>query len=292
MADAIQIQSGNLAASLAQPDASLFEARGSRFDLSGIVRQLTFCGHTFFLFDPASGFISTAEEFSTENPPGFADVAIGEGFHKIGVGLFRKEFEPYTNHKPSPRIRDSEWTVTHGTDWAEFRTEEERWLYTKRLTVSNDSLTVFRTLKNYGDMPLCTDHYSHNFLQIDGETVGPAYRLQFDSPLTLREARSRTLDCLEFDGQTLSLSRALSNEESLMLFFQTLENLPRQVAVENAQTGAMVSVETSLPVCEWRLFAASNCICPEPFVQLAVPPGESVSWETRYRFSSDSLQIL
>lgn len=259
-------------------------ACGSRFDRSGIIQQVDFCGHSFFTFDPSISFLGSAEEFSTVYPPGFSKAEIGEGFHKIGAGFFRKSEEKYSFHRPYERIHAAKWLVSHGYDWVEFNNNETGWNYTKRLEGGGRELTIFRTLENLGSEDILTDHYGHNFMQVDGARSGPDVQVEFDASLRLNESRSRTLDLIDFDGRSLSLNDSLSVDQSLMLYFQCLD-VSQQVRVANKQTGACVSVESSLSVSEWRVFATSQCLCPEPFVQLRVPPGESIAWQTRYRFS-------
>jgi hypothetical protein len=292
LSNEILLSGGGLSARIIRHGPELAMACGSRFDQSGIVRQVDFGGHTFFSVDLLNGLLGTAEEFSTTDPPGFADAPFGGEFYKIGAGLFRKNRPDYTFHQPWECIRLSEWSMSHGPDWAEFKTSENQWLYTKLLKVAENTMTVSRTLENRGSEPLCTDHYAHPFLRIDGAPAGPDIQVDFDAPLILNEPRSRALGLAEFDGRTFSLSSALSEEQSVMLYFQPLEKMPQRVEVKNRQTGAAVSIETSLPVSEWRLFATRFCICPEPFVQLNIPPGESTAWQTCYRFSTRSITSI
>lgn len=281
----VHLEESGLSADVALPVNGLVEACGSRFDGSGIAEQVTYAGHTFFAFDPAAGLLGTAEEFSTVDPPGFAEAEIGAGFHKIGAGFFRKNSEIYTRFQPSEKIRPAVWSVACSADQVEFKTSEECWIYTKRLAVSGNSLTVFRTLENRGDIPLCTDHYCHSFFQIDQLPAGPDYLIEFDAPLHLRETRSRTLGLIQQHRGSFMLSGPIPDNESVMLYFQTLETCPQTALVRNRKSGATVQIETSLPVTEWRFFATSQCLCPEPFVELHVPPGETMRWDVVYRFS-------
>lgn len=281
----ILLSKGGLTARVIPPCAELSAACGSRFDLSGIIRQIRFAGHTFFSCDPEKGLLGTAEEFSTLNPPGFASAACGGEFSKIGAGLFSKNRATYTQYQPYECLHPADWSVNSGSDWIDFENVEAGWIYRKRIELTRDRLTIFRTLENRGDEILSTDHYGHNFLQIDETPTGLDYQIHFNGPLSLNEARSRTMNLVGVDGQTVSLKNNLLADQSVMLYFQSLEKHPQCVSIMNKKTGATVSIETSLPVSEWRLFVTSHCLCPEPFVQLVVDPGGSAQWQTSYRFS-------
>lgn len=93
----VELENGELTASLFLPDARRGYHRGTRFDWSGIVERVEHAGHVFYAplhadhdpyrHDSVSG---PAEEFAMFDPMGFSEAAEGESFVKIGVGLLRK----------------------------------------------------------------------------------------------------------------------------------------------------------------------------------------------------------
>src|SRR5205823_9360753 len=57
-----------------------------------------------------------------------------------------------------------------------------------------------------------------------------------------------------------------------------------EFTVENLRTGVAVRVRGDRPLSGFHFYAAPLAVCPEPFVQLELQPGQEARWKTEYTF--------
>ena len=297
------LSNGSVRALVLLPDAKTGYYRGARFDWSGLVARVECQGHTYFgewktPHDPEGNddVVGTAEEFGTTfpgtaGPLGYAEAKPGEDFLKIGVGLLRKVEEPAYRFWFGYQItKPGTWTVTHGRDWVEFQQEladanGRGYRYTKRITLPKGrrELVITRTLRNTGSKRLATSHYCHDFTSIDGALAGPSYRVQFPFAVT---TKSDLEGHVELHGNTLTFPHAFGQDEAVfaeLAGFSTSAG-SHAATVENLQSGAGVKIEGDRPLARFHFYAAQTAVCPEPFVEIDLAPGEQTTWQTKYTF--------
>ena len=184
------------------PDAQRGYYRGMRFNWSGLIAKAEYAGHTFFgpfrtefnpmLHDHVAG---PADEFDMENPPpGYDEAELGQPFMKIGVGILQKgPDEKYSAFQTFNFVEVGKWKVNNGRDWAQFRQTLAygKWgyQYTKRITLQEGAggFVISHTLQNTGTNTIDSLWYCHNFTMIDGQPVGPAYRVRFPFEVQLMD---------------------------------------------------------------------------------------------------------
>lgn len=296
------LSNGQVRLTVYLPDPRKGYYRGPRFDWSGQVAQAEYKGHTFFKewrtpHDPTNfeHGIGTAEEFGTPTALGHAEAKPGETFVKIGVGVLEKPQEDrYRFFHPYRFVRTGTWKTERGMDWIEFRQELSgdrgyAYAYTKRIALAKDApvFTISRTLKNTGSRPLETTHYGHNFVLIDNTPVGEAYRLRLPWAAAAREG-ARLQGNLQVKGNELAFGGAVERDKpvyaDLTGFGVGLRD--HHVEIENTRTGAAMTIRGDLPLSRFAFYAADTAACPEPFVTLALRPGEAKSWSTTYTLSA------
>jgi hypothetical protein len=152
--------------------------RGSRFDWTGLITQVTLDGrHTFCVPEgihaTSIGGIGLCNEFGIFHPIGYYDAAIGEQFPKLGVGLltkldgsdyrfnFRYPIEPFPIVVNQNGDCDVEFVVSP-VDCRGYAAS-----LVKRVSVRATELTIGYELTNTGKQRLATREYNHNFLSID-----------------------------------------------------------------------------------------------------------------------------
>lgn len=284
------------------PDREKGYYRGPRFDWSGLVARAEYDGHRIFgewktPHDPVDpeGALGTAEEFGMARPLGYAAAKPGETFVKIGVGELEKVDErPYRFLGRYRIVKPGRWQVRAGRGWLEFQQElkgRDGWAYryVKRLALPSDTSPTFvisHSLKNTGARRIETNQYGHNFITIDEDPVGPDYRLEF--PFPARPASAASLNGLADIGDGKMAFRADLKEKRV---YAELEGLTGRksdnaVVVENRRTRAGVRIEGDVPPTEFHVWAVKTAVCPEPFIELKLGPGEEVRWSTRYTFFS------
>ncbi len=281
------------------PDPETGYYRGPRFDWSGMVARAAWNGHTFFgpwktphKPEALDHGIGTAGEFGMASPLGYEGAKTGEPFYKIGVGALEKpepkldaegEREPYGFAKRYRILKPAPWTVTRGPTHIlsvqEMKGERGwGWRLAKRVEIleGGGGFVVAYALTNTGTKRIATDHYSHNFIRIDDVPVGPDYRVLLPFGPTV----AKMTGTLRVEGRALMPGPKA---------WATLEGFG-PTAADNAatvvctKTGASLALRTDRPLAKYAFYAEPTAICPEPFVELDVPPGEAVRWTTTYTF--------
>jgi hypothetical protein len=283
------------------PDSNKGYYRGTRFDWSGLISRVEFGNHTFFCefkqeHDPLNhdDICGTAEEFGIESAPSYAQAGPGEPFIKIGIGVLERadkaEYQFWRRYKIQ---MPGEWRITRGADRIAFEqklTGLKGWAYdfTKIIQLAADApaLKITRRLTNTGTETIDTDHYGHNFLRIDNVAEGTNYTLQF--PFEPRFGTdSKTQGCLEIKGRSLVFTNNLAPDKAIWVRlegFQKQED--HEIKVVNHLTGATMTITGDQPLSKLVLYSSGSVLCPEPFVKLKIPPGQTREWSTTYRFAA------
>jgi hypothetical protein len=56
------------------------------------------------------------------------------------------------------------------------------------------------------------------------------------------------------------------------------------IRVENHKTGAAVRITSDQPLSRLAFWSTSITLCPEPYINISVKPGEKFSWNFYYEF--------
>jgi len=296
-----EISNGIIKLSLFLPDPERGYYRGTRFDWSGVISQVEYKGHTYFgewktTHDPENhdDIVGPVEEFRTRGAAlGYHEAKAGEPFVKIGIGLLEKPDEPeYSFSHPYRIIRPGTWEVKSGEDWIEFQQDfaaRSGWgyLYTKRVSLAKDrpEFTIAHSFKNTGSKTIETHQYNHNFFIIDGTPIGRNYVLRFPFEV---EAKRDLEGIMEAKGNELIFNQDLE-EGSL---FTELEGFgsdakDHEIIIENRKTGAGVKIKGDKPLALFYFWTVKTTICPEPYIEFTLAPGEEEKWETSYLLFSD-----
>ena len=293
-----EISNGLIKMHLFLPDSERGYYRGTRFDWSGVILQVEYRGHTYFgewktTHNPEvhDDIVGPVEEFRTKGAAlGYHEAKAGESFVKIGVGLLEKPDEPsYRFSYPYKIIRPGSWKVNSGKDWIEFQQDfgdESGWgyLYTKKIRLTNGKpeFTIEHSLKNTGSKTIETHQYNHNFFIIDGDPIGRNYILRFPFDV---EVKRDLKGFIEAKGSQLIFSQDLE-EGSL---FTELEGFrddakDHEIIIENKKTSAGVKINGDRPIALFYFWAVKTTICPEPYIELRLAPGQKEEWKASYLF--------
>jgi hypothetical protein len=295
---------GRLTLTVLLPDAESGFYRGTRFDWSGVVEKAQINGHTLFGYwkathDPTNhdDVPGTAEEFGTATSPvagplGYREAKAGQTFLKIGVGELEKIDEPrYRFTQRYKIVKPGTWAVNAGKDAVEFRQEMTHpagygYRYVKRITFLTGApgFRIARTLTNTGARRLETDHYAHHFMTVDGDPVGPNYTIRFGFPAVVR-GEDRLGDLAAIRDGMLVFHKPLDNAS----IFAELAGAPvdkNSITIEHARTGVMLQITGDRPLTKCNVWSVKTTLCPEPYVELKLDPGQSASWATTYRITA------
>ncbi|QEL14960.1 hypothetical protein [Limnoglobus roseus] len=293
------LKSNNLTVTVFEPDAEKGMYRGARFDWSGVF-NVTFDGHKLYgpwLGEPSpknpDSIVGPCEEFGMfTTPPGYDTAKVGETFLKIGVGQLEKPKEDgYRFLHGYKVVKPGTWVMTTRDGLIAFTQSVKTaagygYLYSKTVAVKGDTLTISHKLENTGIKLLHTDHYNHNFFNVDGDAVGPNYELEFPFVPTAVEPKDRFAEVVKFDGKKLTLTAALDKgtlHAGLTGFDATAATAG--VTLRHKPSGVTVRVTGDRPVTRFNVWAMKTTLCPEPFVELKIKPGQSAAWQWKYEFS-------
>lgn len=265
---------------------------GSRFDWHGFITQVTLDGrHTFCVPESlapgeGTGGIGLCNEFGIFTPIGYDEVAPGECFPKLGVGLLRRiDRKPYSFFKEypiDPFPRDIEITPTsatfhvHAVPCNGYAAE-----LTKRYEVIENRLHIAYDLRNVGEKPFATEEYVHNFFRIDEYPVGPDYRMTIPSSIEIPK-----------------VTRGISYVDGVVRW----QNIPSKAfhcpsspcdgeigsrwEILHLPTGVGVRGVEDFPLANFALYGTAHSVCPEMFNQVSVAPGACQQWARTYEFFS------
>jgi hypothetical protein len=296
----LKLEGNGVALTVLVPDAKAGYYRGTRFDWGAIVSKVDYAGHTLFQdwkppHDPTGpdDVHGTAEEFgSLKLPPGYAAAKPGETFLKIGVGKLEKpDDKPYQFNRRYKLVEAAPWTVTPAKSEIRFHSaftaaDGTAYAYTKvvRLLDREPGFAIDRVLENTGKTVIDTDHYGHNFLSIDGKPIGPDYRFTFGTTPKLRESKNDWSKIARLDGASITFTKPFDRE----MIYAELEGMgdtpkSHEVTVADVKSGFSVTIAGDRPVKEWHFWGLKSTMCPEPFVEFRLEPGQKTAWSTSYR---------
>lgn len=271
----------------------------SRFDWTGKISKVTFKNipvsgrerpdnHDQDLF--GRGFYN---EFGIDSALGFEEAEMGGWFHKIGIGLLKKDLPHYLFHKKHT-IRPARFESKGDKEKIILTCRSEAfngfsYVLKKEIRLEDGGFSILYRLHNTGDKKISTQEYDHNFMAIDEKLIGPDYVLRFPFEI-LPEKFGETVNLeglvglgsksVEFNGTPREqfFFSNLSGDENVKAQWELI-HLPSQVGIR--ETG---SFETSkINLWGWR-----HVISPELFMRVEVDPGESIEWSRNYEaFSTD-----
>jgi hypothetical protein len=297
----VELKNDKMTLTVLLPDDKHGYYRGSRFDWHGIVSKVEFAGHTLFNewksphdpngHDDVGG---TAEEFGMFTPIGYDAAGPGEPFLKIGIGILqRTNKEKYEFWKPFKVVSTGREVTTSGPRTAMFQQgiefQDYAYFYSKivELDADHPAFTIHRELKNTGKKPIHTDHYCHHFLSFDNKPVGRDYKLTFPvAPNPRPKADFNTV--ARFNGADLSFTGPL-DKGTIYMELDGFGDKSAGFAVkaQDTKTGFGVKITGNVPVREWHVWGIKTTLCPEPFVDIKLAPGETKKWATRYELFVD-----
>lgn len=299
----VVLKSGDLQVLVFLPDAKNGYYRAQRFDWSGVIGCASWRGHTywgewFHHYDPLinDSITGPVEEFRPpEGAQGYSTAPVGGEFVKIGVGVLRKTADaPYEFGTSYPILDTGKWTVRRGRNSISFRQRiiapnGIAYLYTKRLSLNRDGsgIRLEHTLKNLGKDPLETDVYDHDFFMLDGQPTGPGFVLHLSfAPKAEVPLGPKAI----IEGQDIRYVADVNPGETVAGYLTGYEGQESgySIRLENTRTHGSIEQTGDRPISRFYLWSIHTTICPEAYIHLSVPAGQSQSWTIAYRFSESN----
>jgi hypothetical protein len=281
--------------------------RGTRFDHAGIVTHATYKGQVYadywfkgisanvhdFTYEPDGTIIAhtccsvtgPAEEF---DDIGYAEAGKGGDFLKIGVGMLRRNDETYDHALNYTVTNPGKRSTSRTKDSIRFRhVLNDRsgygYDYVKTVTlVSGSQMTISHTLKNTGRKPLTTAVYAHNFLTLTPGNEG----IELKAPFALKNERPLNPALAKVEGNTLRYVGTMTGQQSATSPFTGYGTSVSDFdfTVTATKSGFGQRIRADQPIARIAMWSVSSNFSWEPYVGIALQPGESKSWTLTYDF--------
>lgn len=299
----VELTNGVLDVLVYLPDPEKGYYRGPRFDWSGMISRVRYNGHVYFTeltssHNPVAGegAVGPAEEFGMgifgmPAPLCYNEAKPQETFIKIGVGFLEKTEKPgYQFDYPYRIVKPGVWKIKKGKDWIEFQQEMSNaqgyaYTYTKKITLPRQKpeIVITHFLGNTGTKVIETTHYSHNFFNIDEQPIGPDYLVKFAFKVKTKQSLGGIAE-VKADKREIGFNREIAEKEAVFSELEGYQGTVKEneTLIENKKTGTGIRIKGDLPVCQYNFYAARSIVCPEPFVEIRLKPGQSKEWQTVY----------
>ncbi len=305
-----QLDNGVLHVTVDLPNASEGFYRGTRFDWSGVIANLSFAGHSYYgpwfekidpsvrdyIFAPpdiiagkASADTGPVEEFT---PLGFDSAKSGGTFVKVGVGILRKpDDQRYSSMHDYSIVEPVAWKVRARRSSIEFTqrvvdgVSGYGYLYTKmlRLVPGQPRMMIEHTLKNLGRLPIVMDVYDHNFTVLDHQPIGPDFSVTLPFAIQLDRPIKPELGAVE--GNRIVYRRLLADHDAIDVHSTFNPVQPdNDIRVENSRVKAGVRITGDHPLTKFELWSIRSVMGIEPFIHLTAAPGETIHWTYTYLY--------
>lgn len=321
----IRLRSDRLDVEIAPPG---FAYRGTRFDWTAFITQVTLDGrHTFCVpesYEPGQGTggVGLCNEFGIDVPIGYDDAQPGDRFPKLGIGLLiRPDDAPYRFARPYEIAERFPVQIDAAAERVRFTVEPlECRGYAARLektvSVQGAQLEIAYRLQNVGRQPLRTVEYCHNFIGIDGHSIGPDYRLRLPYPIQfeplppamLRQALPGILRKIAPDWLLKRIMEGMIQRRGNILVVEgnelTLNTVPQRAFYQrllgyartdrpqwelvHTPSGVGVSEIDDFAPVRVAVWGTTHVISAEVFVGIDLEPGGAQTWSRRYEFSAQT----
>lgn len=265
----------------------------SRFDWSGKITQVHFNGKPIAGQELPNQISNTEglgfyNEFGIDNPVGFDEIPQGDWFHKIGVGLLRKSGSVY-DFKQTYEIKPATFTFQSTYDHIKITCHSENYngyayQLTKEIQLADDGFYIIYHLRNTGLKKIETTEYIHNFLNINGAEIGPAYHLSFPFELHTN-VFGETVNPEQVVGFS-PREIGFTGHPTEPFFFSNLSGnqlVQASWQMENHQQKIRISESGDFQTKSINLWGMGHVISPELFKEINLPPGHTTSWKRTYQ---------
>lgn len=265
----------------------------SRFDWTGKIVDLKFQNIQLATAERTDGQNEDSfgkgfyNEFGIDTALGFEDTELGGWFHKIGVGLLKKEDSQYLFSK-NYEIKPAEFKINAESDRILIRCKSKAingysYLLIKEIQLAESGFILKYYLQNTGEKDINTDEYVHNFTAINNHLIGNKYVLKFpfqlkpglfDETVNPELKVAIGLNEIKFNGTP--------EEQFFFSNLSGIENVDASWQLINLESKITISESGSFQTNKVNLWGWKHVICPELFFKINIKPGQSTEWTRNY----------
>tara|TARA_B100000767_G_scaffold6252_2_gene6060 strand:+ start:7087 stop:7974 length:888 start_codon:yes stop_codon:yes gene_type:complete len=274
-------------------DFPLENYKGSRFDWSGKISSVKFKSLPLTTIEDTGSkdvnFLGKGlyNEFGIASPIGFEETPMGGWFHKIGVGLLKKEHKDYLFHR-NHLIKPASFDVNYENQKIIIICKSENvngysYILKKEITVSENSLIIDYSLHNTGEKRIITDEYVHNFMAINNTLIGKDYELKFPFPLnpSLFDETVNSENKVEIGLYNITFNKTPEKQ----FFFSNLtggKELQAEWILTNLKANVGIKEIGSFKTEKINVWGWKHVISPELFFKISVDPKKTIEWSRKF----------
>ena len=274
-------------------DFPLENYKGSRFDWSGKISSVKFKSLPLTTIEDTGSkdvnFLGKGlyNEFGIASPIGFEETPMGGWFHKIGVGLLKKEHKDYLFHR-NHLIKPASFDVNYENKKIIIICKSENvngysYILKKEITVSENSLIIDYSLHNTGEKRIITDEYVHNFMAINNTLIGKDYELKFPFPLnpSLFDETVNSENKVEIGLDNITFNKTPEKQ----FFFSNLtggKELQAEWILTNLKANVGIKEIGSFKTEKINVWGWKHVISPELFFKISVDPKKTIEWARKF----------
>lgn len=226
-------------------------------------------------------------EFGIDTALGFDEAEVGGWFHKIGVGLLKKEGNEYLFNK-NYEIKPAKFKLETKSNKVLITCKSDAvngysYVLRKEIEIHDSSFTMKYYLENTGKKDIVTTEYCHNFIAINRDLIGSNYILK--SPFQLNpHLFGETVN----PEQKIDIGRnefKFNGSPKEQFFFSHLngsENVDAKWELVHLKSKIGISEVGSFKTNKVNLWGWKHVISPELFFDIAIEPSESIEWSRSY----------
>jgi hypothetical protein len=153
-----------------------------------------------------------------------------------------------------------------------------------RLTQGKPEMVLEHSLKNTGSRAIRTSVYNHNFLALDGQPPGPGFVITV--PFQIQTRRPPTKELAEIRGNEIVYLKTLENRDIVATPLGGFSNSPKDndIRIDNSRLGVGMRITGDRPLSSESLWSIRAVLAMEPFVSMAIEPGNEFAWKSTYGY--------
>jgi hypothetical protein len=302
----VQIGNGLITAQVYPPgEKQLY--RGTRFDHAGVVFHVTYKGQDYstywfdrFVTDPSDegkypvgvqhsccAVSGPVEEFAAV---GFQEAGMGGRFLKPGIGIFTRDNDNPLRFPTLPALNEGKRSfkaTKTGANWVQDIDDPQsgygyHYQKTVQLAPGKPQMTISHVLTNTGKKDIVTTVYCHNFL-----TLSPgSEHMVITAPFTWEALGPLQPELVKLGGKTIRYVAPIPigvTTQALMSGFGG-EASDYDFTVTNTKTGFGQRIRADQPMVRINMWSITPTYSLEPYIAIALRPGETKRWTYTYDF--------
>lgn len=270
-----------------------------RFDWTGKITAVKYKGIDVSGFekmdaeDPVNYGKGFYNEFGIDAPIDFDEVKEGDYFHKIGIGLLKKEGDAYL-FSNTYEIQPAVFKITEEPTKIIIECTSQSkngysYVLKKEIALLESGFRINYSFRNTGEKTIATNEYTHNFLAIDKDLMGSHYILKFPFQVKpeLFGATVNTEGKVEIGTNEFTFN-GTPEEQFFFSHLSGNEKVEAYWELINTRSKIGISEKGSFETSKINLWGWKHVVSPELFFYLKAEPNQTVEWSRTYQvFETD-----